>query len=211
VLKSAAAAGIGPEFVWADSDRGLLLTRLLPGRSWTEEDISESANLIRLGAVLSRLHSIPVANESPDILATLASYSEFLNTDKARSTYLSAEKLLTELSVNCGNPVFCHKDPHCRNIVDNGELRLIDWEYAGLGDPCFDLAVVVRQHQLKTWQLNLLLEGYCRSRNCIDNFRLQQFCRLYDYVAVLWYMIASRGPLQSGSKLSVPEHYRDCL
>jgi thiamine kinase-like enzyme len=207
VLKSASAAGIGPELVWADPERGLLLTRLLPGRSWTEEDISKPTNLVRLGTVFRQLHSMPVVHKARDLRVVLASYADLLDTVKARSIYSSAEKLLDELASIDSNTVFCHKDAHCRNIIDNGGLRLIDWEYAGAGDPCLDLAVVAQQHQLKAWQLNYLLDGYGGSPFAIDRQRLQQFCRLYDYVAVLWYMLVSSESLQCGSRLNIPRHY----
>ena len=40
-------------------------------------------------------------------------------------------------------PVMCHNDPHPNNVLDDGDrLWLIDWEYAGVGDPFFDFAGV---------------------------------------------------------------------
>lgn len=207
VLKSVAAAGIGPELVWADPERGLLLTRLLPGRSWTEEDISKPSNLVRLGMLFRRLHSMPAVHKARDLRVTLASYADLLDTVKARSIYSSAEKLLDELVSIDSNMVFCHKDVHCRNIIDNGELRLIDWEYAGVGDPCLDLAVVAQQHKLRAWQLNYLLDGYGGSPFAVDRQRLQQFCLLYDYVALLWYMLVNSESLGCGSRLNFTKYH----
>jgi aminoglycoside phosphotransferase (APT) family kinase protein len=41
-----------------------------------------------------------------------------------------------------GPAVFCHGDPGLNNIVTTpqGELRLVDWEYAGMGDTAYELA-----------------------------------------------------------------------
>ena len=37
--------------------------------------------------------------------------------------------------------VLCHNDSHWDNVLDDGDdLWVIDWEYAGMGDPMFDLA-----------------------------------------------------------------------
>ena len=36
--------------------------------------------------------------------------------------------------------VLCHNDPYHLNFLDDGNLWLIDWEYAGMGDPMYDLA-----------------------------------------------------------------------
>jgi thiamine kinase len=197
VLKSAAMAGIGPEFFWADTQCGLLLTQMMPGKVWADKDLAEPKNLLRLGELLSQLHSIPVVHESPDLRITLNNYARSLGSAKARAAGINAEKLLAELNGGGDSQVFCHRDVHGRNIVDNGELRLIDWEYAGSGDPCWDLAVVAQQHQLGPWQLNHLLDGYSAAPYAIDSRRFQQFCRLYDYIATLWYMLAEQvGPLE---------------
>jgi thiamine kinase-like enzyme len=34
----------------------------------------------------------------------------------------------------------CHNDPYHLNFLDDGDLWLIDWEYAGMGDSMYDLA-----------------------------------------------------------------------
>ena len=190
VLESVASVGIGPEVLWADTERGLLVRRLLPGRIWDEADLSDSDNLLRLGALLRRLHSIPVVHESPDLRTSVAMYVDAIGTEKARSIGLQAEKLLAEISIDSSGRVFCHRDVHCGNIIDHGELRLIDWEYAGSGDPCFELAVVAEQHQLDESQLGGILDGYAGAAYSIEISRLNQFRRLYAYIAELWSMVA---------------------
>jgi len=190
VLESVASVGIGPEVLWADPERGLLVTRLLPGRTWEETDLSDLHNLLRLGALLRRLHSIPVVHESPDLRTSVAMYVDAIGTEKARSIGLRAEKLLAEISIDSSCRVFCHRDVHCGNIIDHGELRLIDWEYAGSGDPCFELAVVAEQHQLDESQLGGILDGYAGAAYSIEISRLNQFRGLYAYIAELWSMVA---------------------
>ena len=44
-------------------------------------------------------------------------------------------------------PSLCHNDVHHLNIVDGASLRLIDWEYAGVGEPLFDLASLCVYHR----------------------------------------------------------------
>jgi thiamine kinase-like enzyme len=39
-----------------------------------------------------------------------------------------------------GDLVLCHNDQNHLNFLDDGDLWLIDWEYAGMGDPMYDLA-----------------------------------------------------------------------
>ena len=43
----------------------------------------------------------------------------------------------------------CHNDLLNANFIDDGErLRIVDWEYAGMGDPFFDLANFSINHEL---------------------------------------------------------------
>ena len=41
-----------------------------------------------------------------------------------------------------GKLSLCHNDPWHNNFLDDGTVRLLDWEFAGMGDPFFDLASV---------------------------------------------------------------------
>jgi thiamine kinase-like enzyme len=54
--------------------------------------------------------------------------------------------------------VFCHNDPYFLNFLDDGSLWVIDWEYAGMGDPMYDLAGV--GNVLDDAGRDLLLESY---------------------------------------------------
>lgn len=57
--------------------------------------------------------------------------------------------------------VFCHNDTAPGNMIDNGErIMLIDWEYAGIGDPFFDLGMLARYHELDEEQERSLLGLY---------------------------------------------------
>ena len=36
----------------------------------------------------------------------------------------------------------CHNDLFCVNVLDDGEIRFIDWEFSGVGDIYYDLATL---------------------------------------------------------------------
>jgi hypothetical protein len=57
----------------------------------------------------------------------------------------------------------CHNDVHHLNLVDDGSrLWLLDWEYAAIGDPYFDLASVCCYHNFNAEQRSMLLDFYTR-------------------------------------------------
>lgn len=58
-------------------------------------------------------------------------------------------------------PTLCHNDLLAGNILDAGDrLWLVDWEYAGIGNPLFDLANVSGNSQLTNEQDQIFLTAY---------------------------------------------------
>jgi thiamine kinase-like enzyme len=55
----------------------------------------------------------------------------------------------------------CHNDLLNANFIDDGgRLRIVDWEYAGMGDPFFDLGNFAVNHELDAEGERALLEVY---------------------------------------------------
>ncbi|WP_227765584.1 choline kinase family protein [Zhaonella formicivorans] len=55
----------------------------------------------------------------------------------------------------------CHNDPLCENwLDDNKNFYLIDWEYAGMNDPMFDLGALSLEASLTPEQERFLLTEY---------------------------------------------------
>ncbi len=55
----------------------------------------------------------------------------------------------------------CHNDLLNANFIDDGtRIRIVDWEYAGMGDPFFDLGNFSINHELAPDEDRILLEAY---------------------------------------------------
>jgi thiamine kinase-like enzyme len=55
----------------------------------------------------------------------------------------------------------CHNDLNPKNCLsDELHFWVIDWEYAGMGDPLFDLAIVAESHNLTDPQREVLVTHY---------------------------------------------------
>jgi len=55
----------------------------------------------------------------------------------------------------------CHNDLLNANFIDDGQrIRIVDWEYAGMGDPFFDLGNFSVNHELTDDEDAVLLEAY---------------------------------------------------
>ncbi|TMB53407.1 MAG: hypothetical protein E6J50_00515, partial [Chloroflexi bacterium] len=55
----------------------------------------------------------------------------------------------------------CHNDLLNANFIDDGQrIRIVDWEYAGMGDPFFDLGNFSVNHELSPEEDRWLIEAY---------------------------------------------------
>jgi thiamine kinase-like enzyme len=76
------------------------------------------------------------------------------------------------------------------NVIDGGNLLLIDWEYSCDNDPMFDLASVIGFHNLDASLTDVLLSAYAGGADAALRERLDEQVRVYD--AIQWLWLASR-------------------
>ncbi len=146
--QAAHAAGLSPEVVF--SAPGVMVTRFLPGRSLTPEDVRRPDMLPRIVDLVRRCHSEVARHIRGPVLAfwvfqVIRSYLATLEAEGCRiATRLPALRAAaeeTEARVGPVSIVFGHNDLLAANLFDDGErLWLLDWDYAGLNSPLFDLA-----------------------------------------------------------------------
>lgn len=197
VLDTVSAAGIGPEVVICDPRRQLLVTRDL-GTTWSEADAHDRRNIDRLASLLRRLHALPVPSDvrHVDLMQAVRGYIETLERAGCASR-LTAQSMRVRgehaaLALREGSiPCLCHNDIHHLNVIDDGTLRLIDWEYAGIGERLFDLASICVYHRYDERERELLLSSYAPSASDAPH-RLDLACWLFEYVRELWMEVRSR-------------------
>ena len=64
----------------------------------------------------------------------------------------------------------------------------MDWEYGGCGDPLFDLASFLCQHESTHEERQVLLGAYAGDAG-ISIDLVEAACRAFDYVQWLWYRL----------------------
>jgi aminoglycoside phosphotransferase (APT) family kinase protein len=165
MLRLAAAAGLAPGIVLSRPADGILLTTHVAGRMPGREELHDPAFLRRVGAWIARLHALP----SPplpaiDFPVRAAAYLETMQARRASAEVAEIARRLAERRAGLTPPArlaACHHDLHHRNIIDIGaSLLVIDWEYAGPGDPAADLAACIGYHGLGPGEIDVLLAGY---------------------------------------------------
>ena len=158
VLKLVEHAGIGAAVLLNQPDTHVLITREVAGRTLVTDEVGADANIKRIAALLQKLHSMAVPDtvQSMWLADTLKGYWQLLNQPENEKALNIAHESDQQV-LRC----LCHNDVHHLNLIDDGSrLWLLDWEYAAIGDPLFDLAAVCCYHQFEQRQRLMLLEAY---------------------------------------------------
>jgi thiamine kinase-like enzyme len=190
ILTAVALAGLGPDIVRNDPQQRVLVTRYA-GSTWTQSDAVDERNVVRVAAVFRDLHrlAMPVGVRRVDLLDVVEGYLRTLDQHSAagpspeqRQRALAIAMQLRQFEDLC----LCHNDVHALNIVDDGRLRFIDWEYAGLGERYFDLASLCVYHGYDRRLRERLLTAYDATTDAGALSRLEQCCWLFDCIRDLW-------------------------
>ncbi|SDK38230.1 choline/ethanolamine kinase family protein [Microbulbifer yueqingensis] len=193
-LHLADRAGLCAPVVHCDPARQYLVTRYLEGQAWCPDD--EGA-LQKLADLLRKIHALPPIDAHLDIQGKVARYRESIDdrTEFGAELHVLHRHLEPHIerarSLSDG-AVLCHNDLVPANLVVTGPDRLfaIDWEYAAMVDPFYDLAVIAEEHTLDERRCRLLLAEYLGCEN-VDNElqRLSHWRLIYRYLAVLWHAV----------------------
>jgi thiamine kinase-like enzyme len=154
----AAGLGLGPEVVAFVEPEGYLVTRYVDGEVG-------KVDLDRVGVALRRLHDGPALPARFDSFRVVEAYRA---TARERgiavpSAYARAKEIADQIERRRSGTTFrpCHNDLLSANFIDDGSrLWLVDWEYAGMGDPFFDLGNFAANNELGEDGENALLAAY---------------------------------------------------
>ncbi|HZB75394.1 MAG TPA: choline/ethanolamine kinase family protein, partial [Solirubrobacteraceae bacterium] len=142
--EAAAAAGVGPAVVDFRTEPPCLVTAFIPGAPIPPEVLR--GRLEEVAAALRAVHAGPPLPARFDAFAVVDAYRA---TAVARGApvpasfpvLLSGARAIRDVLRGPEHmPVPCHNDLLNANFIDDGEhVRIVDWEYAGMGDRYFDL------------------------------------------------------------------------
>jgi thiamine kinase-like enzyme len=188
----AAAAGVGPEVV-AFVD-GCLVTRFVGGEIVPLERMREPETVRRVGDALARVHRAGTVNGTFDAFRVVEDYRD---TALARGgavpeRFEHAHALARRIErTRAGAPVrFCHNDLLNANFIDSPDgIRIVDWEYAGMGDPFFDLANFAANHDLDHEGARTLLRAYAGAASEEDERSLVLMRFMSDFREAMWCVV----------------------
>ena len=164
---AAERAGVGAPVIDYRPDLGILLLGYVNGNTLSNDDFQRPGVLAKVAAGCRALHSGPRFRGSFDMFERQPQYLKTVldNGFKIPSDYLeyadTFRRIRDALRAIDRTTVPCNNDLLAGNFIDDGtKLWLIDYEYAGNNDACFELGNIWSEAGLSPGQLEELMEAY---------------------------------------------------
>jgi thiamine kinase-like enzyme len=164
---AAAGVGVGPEVAAFIRPEGYLVTRFIVGSPVSLEEVHRPETLARVADSIRRIHGGPAI---PGLFVPLRVAEAYLALATSRGVAAprgwtaahAAGRRIERALLDAPLPLLpCHNDLLNANFIDDGErIRIVDWEYAGMGDPFFDLGNFSINHELTPDEDAALLAAY---------------------------------------------------
>jgi thiamine kinase-like enzyme len=142
----AAEAGVGPDVVAFLPETGCFVTRFVQGTHIPMADLRDDRVLGLVVRSLRAFHACPPVPSSFPVFRIVEQYREIaeLRGVDAPTAYddahAVADRIEAALAVNPSPLTTCHNDLLNANfLLDDDHVWIVDYEYAGMGDPFFDL------------------------------------------------------------------------
>ena len=100
--------------------------------------------------------------------------------------YKKASSLLKEIYFDETPKVLSHNDLNQDNLLWKNKFYFLDWEYASLNHPCFDIASLVSTYKLDPSQINDLSIGYDGDRELFAMERLKDWIEFIHHLDEIW-------------------------
>jgi thiamine kinase-like enzyme len=193
----AASLGVGPEVVAFLEPEGYLVTRFVDGEPVPPEEIRRPEALREAAALIRRVHEGPPVPARFDSFRVVEAYraSAVAHAVDVPGAYEDAKAVADRIEAWLGpQPLApCHNDLLNANFIRSPDgIRIVDWEYAGMGDRFFDLANFAVNHELDEDSERLLLEAYFGQARERDTAHLSVMRFMSDFREAMW------GVLQQG-------------
>ncbi len=197
---AAARAGVSPAVIHVDPASGIMVTRHIDqSTTMTPQAFRDRPGAVaRAGKALRTLHdSAEVFPFRFELFAMIDDYLGLLATKDVtlpagyHDVMAEAEAIRAALSRTTVPLAPCHCDPLCENFLDTGDrMWIVDWEYAGMNDPMWDLGDLSVEGQFDAEQDTALLTSYFGgSAPAADLGRMVIYKAMCDLLWTLWGLI----------------------
>jgi thiamine kinase-like enzyme len=170
---AAGQLGIAPEVLFFIEPEGYIVTRFINGKPIPPDAIRQPDYLARIVQKIRLFHMrAPKLKNEFNVFRRVQHLAKVSKKNNGRFPFdwdwimQKMKKVEKAVLKNPHIPTPCHDDLLNLNWLEEdvpgelGEIRLLDWEYAGMNDPLYDLANFSSHHGLNDEQIRFLLHEY---------------------------------------------------
>jgi thiamine kinase-like enzyme len=195
--RAASSIGIGPEVFHLITPEQYLITRFVEGQPISVEEIGQPENILLIIHALRKIHALtPVscafnAFRFVENAARIANEYGVAFPDNFDWMIARTHEIENALAAHQSAPCLCHNDLLNANfLIDSADkLYLLDWEYAGMGDPYFDLANFTANHEFTGKQERAVLDAYFGEVTPQNLAHLKLIQIMSDFREAMWGMV----------------------
>lgn len=193
LLKSIQYLDLAPKALYVDPSNGILIWEYVLGAEIIFDSADTKQSIGSLGKCLRTIHSIDIPENSTDIFSnSMSLYHELLRDTADAYLFKKASNLYNELLNDDVSKVLSHNDLHKKNILWNDAFYFLDWEYAGMNHPCFDIASLVRSFQLSKKEVHELSIGYSFNTKLFNQEKIKKWIEFIEYLDEVWKLSISK-------------------
>jgi thiamine kinase-like enzyme len=187
----AGKGGVGAQVLDYIPGEGLLLISYISGKTYSAEDVG--ANLGRVAKSLKALHSLEAFDHEFNMFTTQKNYLAIVQDNGFRvpDGYLDFAPMVVQIKkafeVLFEGLVPCNNDLLPGNFIDDGQkIWLIDYEYSGNNDACFEIGNVWAEAFLPLEALEELVTAYYGTHRPDKVARAWLWALMAKYGWTLW-------------------------
>ncbi len=165
--KAASESGVGPQVLYHLPEYSVMVLEFLQGKTLSKESLNESGMPTRMAQAIKKLNAGPRFFSDFNMFRLTEYYLGICRDRDIRTPegYLDRRTTIAQtekaMSTNPLPTVPCNNDLLAENYIDDGrQLWLIDYEYSGNNDPCFELGNTCQEMQFNDEQISEVCSAY---------------------------------------------------
>ena len=197
--EAAATTGISPRILEYLERWNVMILEFIDGQTMSAQELRSEVQASRIAASLRTLHTAPQFAKDFDMFRLTEFYLGVSDEqgvripDGFRDRLPSIGEVERAFAANPVQSVPCHNDLLAENYIDDGiRLRIVDFEYSGNNDPCFELGDTAQEcgfdHDLRA----VLCEAYFGRMRPDRLARMNLQALMADVGWTLWAAIQAR-------------------
>jgi thiamine kinase-like enzyme len=192
----ASRVGVAPEPIAFLEPEGYFVARFIAGKGISAQEIGTEENIGRVVAAMKAYHALEFFPGSFSPFRVAEEYTETARRFNVKlpqkiDSYLDKSREIEQAIYRQPlQPRPCHNDLLNANFIDDGtRIRILDWEYAGMGDIFFDLGNFAAQHEFNDQQDETLLQAYFGSPTASQRAHQKLMKIMSDLREAMWSLV----------------------